>query len=121
VAVYHWLTFNRIKGAELRTGDIVWTFLNNQIYLLVSKLKDQRSILGKEHLDIYFFFFYNHGHFELPQILHIMCMLCALGGQKRVPDALTMELHMLVSHEVGAGNRTQVLWKKKKTLSALNS
>jgi hypothetical protein len=50
-----------------------------------------------------------------------MCMLCALGGQKRVPDALTMELHMLVSHEVGAGNRTQVLWKKKKTLSALNS
>jgi hypothetical protein len=38
-------------------------------YLLVSKLKDWRQILGKEYLDIYITF-YNSGYLELPQILH---------------------------------------------------
>jgi hypothetical protein len=37
-------------------------------YLLEGKLKGQRSILGKEHLDIYLTF-YNSGRYELLQIL----------------------------------------------------
>lgn len=35
----------------------------------------------------------------------------ALGGQKRAPDCLELELQMVVSCPVGARNQTQFLWK----------
>ena len=36
------------------------------------------------------------------------------GGQKRVSDPLKLELQVVVSHLVGAGNQTQVLYKSNK-------
>lgn len=46
--------------------------------------------------------------------MHI-CVLCTLlsilRGQKRALDTLELELQMAVSHYVGAGNQTLVLWK----------
>ena len=35
----------------------------------------------------------------------------APGGQKQVSNSLELELQMVVSCHVGAGNLTQVLWK----------
>ena len=37
------------------------------------------------------------------------CVFGACGGQKRALDALELELQMVVSHHMGAGNQTQVL------------
>jgi hypothetical protein len=36
---------------------------------------------------------------------------CARGGQEEVLDFLGLELQMVLSHHVGAGNWTHVLWK----------
>lgn len=33
------------------------------------------------------------------------------GGQKEASNPLGVELHTIVSHHVGAGNRTWLLWK----------
>lgn len=33
------------------------------------------------------------------------------GGQNGVLDCLGLELEMVMSHYMGAGNRTQTLWK----------
>ena len=42
----------------------------------------------------------------------------ALGIQKRASDLLELELQMVVSLYVGAGNSTQVLWKNSQFLIA---
>jgi hypothetical protein len=36
---------------------------------------------------------------------------CMFGGQKTTLDLLTLKLQMAVSHHVGAGNPTLILWK----------
>jgi len=41
----------------------------------------------------------------------------ARGGQRKASDPLGVELHTVVSHHVGAGNRTWLHWKS----SALSS
>jgi hypothetical protein len=38
--------------------------------------------------------------------MHTMCVLGAQGGQKRASESLELELGTVVSHCVGAGNRT---------------
>lgn len=43
----------------------------------------------------------------LPACLH-MCMLGAYRGQKRALNPAELELLMLVSHYMGAGNQTSV-------------
>lgn len=37
--------------------------------------------------------------------LHTACVPSVLGGQKWVPDSLELELWMVISHHVGAGNK----------------
>ena len=43
-----------------------------------------------------------------------------LRGQKRELDPLELELNMILSHHVGAGNGTQVLWKSSSVLYCCN-
>ena len=43
--------------------------------------------------------------------LYTTFTLGAHGDQKRPSDALELELQVVVSHHVGARNRTQALWK----------
>lgn len=38
----------------------------------------------------------------------------ALRGQKRVLDLLELESVMVVSHPVGTGKQTRILWKNKR-------
>lgn len=48
----------------------------------------------------------------------------AHGDQKRASDPPELELHMVLSHHVGAGNETLVLWKSRwcsRPLSHLSS
>jgi hypothetical protein len=49
--------------------------------------------------------------FCLGVCLLCVCMPGALGGQKRLPHPPELHLQTFVSHHVGAGNWTQVLWK----------
>lgn len=37
--------------------------------------------------------------------------LGVFGGQKRALDLLGLELRLIVSHSVSAGNQTPILWK----------
>lgn len=45
--------------------------------------------------------------------MHVcLCAMCVPGTykcQKRAPDPLELELQIVVSHQVGAGDKTQVL------------
>jgi hypothetical protein len=52
-----------------------------------------------------------------------LCTLCvqARGGQKRALDPLELELQMVASHHVGAGNQTLVLCKIIKYPEPLSS
>lgn len=49
----------------------------------------------------------------LPYIVCLpsMCVPAACESQKRVSNALELQLWIVVSHHVGVGNRTQVVWK----------
>lgn len=42
-----------------------------------------------------------------------MSMWTTLRGRKRAPDPLKLQLWMVVSHHVGAGDQTQVLWTRR--------
>lgn len=44
------------------------------------------------------------------------CMPDVLGGQKRAPETLELELCLVVGHLVGAGDQTPVLWKSSSVL-----
>lgn len=46
--------------------------------------------------------------------VYTTCTSGACRGQKRASDPLELKLRMVVSHQVGAGNRTQVLCKSNK-------
>lgn len=48
--------------------------------------------------------------------LMTMCVCHACGGQKRASDGLELELQLVVTNHVDAGNRSQVLWKNSKVL-----
>jgi hypothetical protein len=41
----------------------------------------------------------------------LQVFLCIWGGQKKVMDALEVEVQMVVSCRVAAGNQTCILWK----------
>jgi hypothetical protein len=43
-----------------------------------------------------------------------MCVPDACGGQKRMPNPLELELQVVVSHHVGAGNQIWVPWNCSK-------
>lgn len=49
-----------------------------------------------------------------------MCMPGTLRSQKRVLDPPELEIQMFLSHYMGAGYRTGVLWKSKRS-QPLNS
>lgn len=52
-----------------------------------------------------------------------LCIICAAGapgGQRRVSEHLELELQVFVSHPVGAGSLTQVLWKNSHWTSTLS-
>lgn len=50
--------------------------------------------------------------------LHVdMCTMCvpgACGGQRKVLDPPELELQVVVSHDIGAGDSTQILHKINK-------
>lgn len=48
--------------------------------------------------------------------VHVPCVCCVLGGQKRALDLLGVESLLIVSWQC-AGNWAQVLWKSSKCLS----
>ena len=48
--------------------------------------------------------------------MHV-CAPCACSVQKRAPDLLRLELEMILSNHVGAGNQTWVLCKSYKVLN----
>ena len=54
----------------------------------------------------------------LPTCMYAMCVPGACRGQKKALDLLELELRMVVSHHVGAGNEILVFCKRG---SALNS
>jgi hypothetical protein len=43
------------------------------------------------------------------------CVLSALGGQREASDLLELELQMVVSDHVGAGNQTWVFYENLST------
>lgn len=49
------------------------------------------------------------GDFHLCMSAPFVCS--AGGGQKRALDLLGLELRLIVSHSVSAGNQTPILWK----------
>jgi hypothetical protein len=50
----------------------------------------------------------------VPVSMSVHHMSGACGGQKRTRDSFGSALYTFVSHHVGAGNGTQVLWKSSK-------
>lgn len=46
--------------------------------------------------------------------MHVTCVLGGSGGQKRVLDSLELELQADTSHQEGAMNGNEVLWKSNK-------
>jgi hypothetical protein len=42
--------------------------------------------------------------------------MCACGNQKKAPDPVRMELHMIIIHQVGVGNQIRVLWKSNQCM-----
>lgn len=53
--------------------------------------------------------------FCLNVCLFTKCASGVHGGQKRASDHLDLELQKVVSHDMGAGTRTQVLWKNSQS------
>lgn len=50
-----------------------------------------------------------------------MCTTCMAGALGSSEDSLELELGMVVHHYEGAGNRTQVLYKRSSLLGHLSS
>lgn len=42
-----------------------------------------------------------------------LIQVCAPGGQKVALDALELELQVALSHHMGAGNETHILWENR--------
>lgn len=69
--------------------------------------------------DVLSFLFLRVWVFYLYTSVH--CMYSgACGCQKRVFNPIGLQLQMAVNHKVGAGNRTQVLWKRGQCFKLLN-
>lgn len=49
--------------------------------------------------------------------MYTTCVLDASEGQKRASDLLELEVHVVLSHHVGAGNQTQVSAEQQVALS----
>ena len=52
--------------------------------------------------------------------VHVPCVFLMPSEARRVFDPLELELQMAVSHPVGAGNRTHVLWKSNQCSKLLS-
>lgn len=53
--------------------------------------------------------FYMYRHLVCMNACPHVCSTCR--GQRMAPDPLELELEMIISHKLGAGNQTVVLWK----------
>ena len=74
-----------------------------QVCLLPPEKQETKTKMAVSVLKIYLFLF--HTYEGLPACVYMLaCKPGAYGGQERAMDSLELELHVIVSHCVGAGN-----------------
>jgi len=81
------------------------------IYYSNQNYSSSTSALRLSFKEIWSFFFFFFFFFGLYVCLQIKCVSGTLRDQKRVLDPLRLELQMVASPDMGAGNWTQVLWE----------
>ena len=117
-----WNKFSLCSQASLELIRLLsqppWMSLNFQIMFTHWHFVRLNCLLevwnGTNILDLSFIFILCLWMFWLHVNLYTMWVSDTHGDQKRMLDALELDLHMVVSHHVGAGNWTQVLWKNSK-------
>ena len=90
---------------------VIWVFVSsvrNKSKIL--ETKTYRSICFFTH--VYFYIVYMNVCLQV--CVYTKCATCAHRGQKRVSDVLELELQVVVSLPVDAGNWTHVLCKSRK-------